>query len=445
MPKKSDYLGLFKALGSSLLLGVTAFVWAATLSRAEWMGLWGLLTFSAALCLFSASKGRGRDQVVLGIAAVTLIGAVIILLETARFDRVTASYAGMLFPLTAAVILWQRQTTGSGKRQRVFLSFLLTALPAIFARRHLFNDLGLGGLLSLSLLMILGSTLYLWGESTGDTREDSVASDLGKTFPTWLVFTSASALFGTLVYLVAPLAFSAAKAVLRLAVTAFGWVLIKVLEPTGFIAEYLINLIRALAKKNEDLEGEGFRPGEPLLEPSESWEAPAAWIVVGYILLALVCILALWLLWRAMKNRSGKDSRDTDDEVSSDWSRQKALKWVLDAGKDLMNSIADFARNLLGTNNVPKDPLLATYYDFLKVAKESGRDREPHETPMEFGEAFAAFLPGVSPEILSVSRDFSRFFYGGVVPSGKEIAAMRVNISSVRTHLSSVTAEKEPR
>jgi hypothetical protein len=327
----------------------------------------------------------------------------------------------------------------------VFLSFLLTALPAIFARRHLFNDLGLGGLLSLSLLMILGSTLYLWGESTGDTREDSVASDLGKTFPTWLVFTSASALFGTLVYLVAPLAFSAAKAVLRLAVTAFGWVLIKVLEPTGFIAEYLINLIRALAKKNEDLEGEGFRPGEPLLEPSESWEAPAAWIVVGYILLALVCILALWLLWRAMKNRSGKDSRDTDDEVSSDWSRQKALKWVLDAGKDLMNSVADFARNLLGTNNVPKDPLLAAYYDFLKVAKESGRSREPHETPMEFGEAFAAFLPGVSPEILSVSQDFSRFFYGDVVPSGKEIAAMRVNISSVRTHLSSVTAEKEPR
>lgn len=444
MPKKSDYLELSKAFGSSLLLGVTAFVWAATLSRAEWMGLWGLLAFAATLCLLSASNRRGKDHIVLGIAAVTLVCAVWIFLETARFDRITASYAGMLFPLTAAIILWQRQTTGSGKRQNVFLSFLLTALPAAFASRHLFSGLGLGGLLSLALLMTLGSTLYLWGESTGDTREDSVARDLGKTFPTWLVFTSASALFGTLVYFLAPFAFTVAKKVLNLAVTAFGWVLIKVLEPTGFIAEYLINLFRALARENEDPPGEGFRPGEPMLEQTEPWEAPAAWIVVGYILLALACVLALWLLWKAMKNRSDKNSMDTDDEVSSDWSRQKALKWVLDAGKDLMNSVADFARDLLGKNNIPKDPVLAAYYDFLQVAREAGRGRESHETPMEFGEAFAHRLPEVSPQILSISLDFSKFFYGGVVPSNREITAMRVNIASVKTHLSSMAAQEKP-
>ncbi len=445
MPKKSDYLRLAKTLGSSLLLGVTAFVWAAAFSKADWRGLSGLVAFSLVLCFLLSSEKPSRNPLLLLMAAASLGGAVYVSVVSVRFDTLGASYIVMLFPLSAGSILWQRQITGYGRRRGVYLAFLLAALPAVFAPSLLLSGLGAGGLLSLGLLMTLGSTLYLWGESEGDFREHDHTLNLRKTFPTWVIFTSAAVVLGVSVYLIAPLAFAAARTVIALTARAFGWVLVKVLEPTGFIAEYLINLLRSLAKNAEDMPEQGFRPGKLEPQPGEPYETPVALTVIGYILLAIFCLAALWLLWKALKNRAGKDTTEPSDEVSSDWSGQRAIQWVLDAGKDLLASVADFAGNLFGGTYTPKDPLLAAYSDFLSVAKEAGRKREPHETPMEFGEALASLLPGVSPQIISVSKDFSKFYYAKITPSGRDIAAMRVNIDSVKAHVSSIVSGKTSR
>ena len=437
MPGKSSYLELAKALGSSIILGVTAFIWGAAFSKADWRALVGLLAFSGAVCFLRADEKPGRKPVLLLIAALSMGGAVLVGIGAVPVDNVTGSYIAMLCPLSIAAILWQLQTTGYGRRRCVFLSFVIAALPAVFAHRSLLTSLGTAGILSLGFLMTLGSTLYLWGEPEGDFRARSAKWNLEKTFPAWLVFASSAVLTGLLVFLIAPFTFAAARAVIGFAARAFGRILIKLLEPTGSIAEYLIQLFRSLMSRNEDRPELDFGPGEWTERPVEPWEPPKSMAIVGYVLLALVCLLALWLLWRILRNRSDKAFHEDSDETSSDWSRQKALRWVLDTGKDLLASAADSAGKLLGARTTIRDPLLSAYSEFLSIAQKAGRKREPHETPMEFGESLASLISPVSTEVLRVSREFSRFFYGGITPKDEDIKGMREDIDSIKTYLSS--------
>ena len=113
-------------------------------------------------------------------------------------------------------------------------------------------------------------------------------------------------------------------------------------------------------------------------------------------------LAALWLLWKALRTGPGKDTTDRLTK-SQRLVRTEAIQWVLDAGKDLLRPVADFAGNLLGAHTA-KDPLLAAYSDFLSVAKEAGRSEEPHETPMEFGEALASFFGSLSADHFCVQR-----------------------------------------
>jgi len=402
--------------GSRLLWRSVAMAFPLTLSVA-WMAV--LISPSIGLALPAETDAFGR-------AVSWQFGPVVVSIHDLR--KVSVWLAFFMVGL-----LGERKLRGSGLERWVLWIFVIAATPFIIkSARVRLAGVSLGFWLASGFLMLVGVSLLLW---------DPEQSEL----PLRATFVGAASFLGLAVLALSPGASQGLAAALRVFLSLLGFILNLALKPVGYLAEFLITKIQALMRFKPEPPEMPSQPGpnEDLMRKmEEAWKTPLVMKALGWVLLALVLGLSLYLFWKFLKKRHDPDSERMDEEREREWSREEALRWAAAAVKKLTSRILPRSRK--SSRAFPRAEIGKVYFRFLEACEKAGCSRMPHETPLEFAKVLALNVPEVEPEALAISKAFSSYFYSGRTPEPGELDSLRKTLIRLETHLSVLQSKQPP-
>lgn len=438
MPKASSYLPWNKVLGSTLLLGTPAFLWATALGigralpELPWQAALAISLVSTPIFLVWADRSSGSRPLRIGYLAVIALGLIAVMLGSASPAAASAVLPSGLFTvaLGSASLVWQRERTPSSWQQKALWAFILAAAPSVVTGAAALASLGPPSLFFLALLMVVGVTLCL-----ADNEATASTNRRGKR----LASITASAFFlGWLVSSLAPGASSAASWGIRGLLHAIRSALIEILKPVGWLVEWLIGILLLVLRKSTEQENpfQGI-PGGDLIQETEEYVTPTAMKVLGWLVAVALALAFIRLLWTMLERYSSRrGAPEVAETRSSEWSTSKAARWAAAKARELVAPLADLLSGGFGRARNPVDPLVSMYSEFLSLAAEAGHSRTASETPLEFARALASRVPEASSQIASISSLFSSRFYARREASPEELSSMRQDLRLFRLSLS---------
>jgi len=73
------------------------------------------------------------------------------------------------------------------------------------------------------------------------------------------------------------------------------------------------------------------------------------------------------------------------------------------------------------------------YTELIRLAADSGRPRDPAQTPLEFAEVLHEDWPAAAPDLDRITRAYLKIRYGGFPEHAEEVRAVEDAWRSVRT------------
>ncbi|HHX27837.1 MAG: DUF4129 domain-containing protein [Bacillota bacterium] len=445
MQRASPSLPWTKAAGSALVIGVPAYLWASAfgLSRHLWSpGGWqALLAASIALpFVFLIWADRSSESGVLRRAYLGFMAICLSLVPVSSLVKELAPWVldASLFAaaLGAVALVWQRDRSPAGWQRKTLWAFIAAPVPSLItgSSRAIPDH---PSLLSMSLLMVTGVTLCLT-ENEGSTGGHRPARRLA----------SIAALLFILGYLASSLAPGASLAAswgLRGIMSAFRAVLLELVKPLSILVGWLIDLLLAVVAKGQENEAP-LNPFErPELPENIEEHAPSeAWAFIGWVLAAILVIVALRVIWRLLERYASRSRGPVVEETrSSEYSALRAARWALDKVKELGNPLASIISQRFRRKR-DEDPLVATYGEFLALAASFGHSRAPSQTPLEFSLALREKCPGSTLHIERITGIFVSCFYGERPALPEELSSMRESLVALESVLAAQAKDDRP-
>lgn len=434
MRKAWSYLPWSKVAGSSLLLGVPAYIWAYWLGLSQYAGTHGpsvLLAASLALpfpLLIWADRSAASPALRKAYVALTglCIGSVVLPAFLGLYAPALQGWGVLVLALAVACLIWQRDTSPPAWQRKVLWAFVAAAVPSVAGGIRAFP--GTSSLLSLALLMSLGIALCLTGND-----EDLPGRYSARRVALMAILLSVT---GWLALVLVPGASTVASYGIRGILEVLRALILAIVKPWSILVGWLMDaLLAAIGKRGQETESP-LNPIGPPERPELEEDLPPSeiWPVVGWALAFMLIILALWAIWKLLEMYSSRARGEGADEVrSSDFTASKAARWALDKVKELGRPLASMISRRLRLGS--EDPLVAMYERFLTLAYAAGYVRAPSQTPIEFAHFLEEKLPDAAPYIESITTVFSSRFYSGRQATHEELAKVRESLAAFEASL----------
>ncbi len=213
-------------------------------------------------------------------------------------------------------------------------------------------------------------------------------------------------------------------------------VIVRLLEPLMLL---LIKLFRALAGSFvENTEGlqKFLQQTEGTFEEVEQAPPPAWFAYLKYVrwgLIALLVVLAVWIVARALQRRRrwGADATAVRESIWSREAFQQDLAGLLRRGLDRLRGLGDLAGRLR-PQPYSAASIRKIYASLTRLGGAMGNPRQVGETPYEYIPGLNQVLPDSDPDIAAITEAYVRVHYGEYQATREEYERVRESWERVR-------------
>lgn len=225
-----------------------------------------------------------------------------------------------------------------------------------------------------------------------------------------------------------PLALEIAKIIGDLVIRSIQ-VVILVLTPFFIWIPALADKLNELLNTPDQVQPDPVNPdaeiGEPLFDFSGGEQAPVLEIPPAIVIFMVVLGISLLVALIVRSSRRRKKLRipdfgDSGESVYQSQNLEARLRGWINQAKEGIVSAARFG---LGKRMLAATAIRWTYSQLLDFAARTGRQRKPHETPIEFQEHLRKLFPLHAEEIALITGAYTKVRYGEF-PEEEDIVAL---------------------